>query len=264
MGELHRSLYAVIPARVLDDEELRANGKILYGEISSLCQSEGYCWASNAYLATRMKLSPKTIVALIKQLCDRGHLRREVELDAVTREVISRKLWICGPPGSSVPPPLKNEGRYPQIQGDPPLKNEEYNNKSLIIKTKETPYSPPGDKPQSQVKKKTTRQTTKTTADWKPERFDKFWTFYPIKKSRQPALKAWDKLQPSDELISIMAVSLQRMMTMDEQWQRGIGIPHPSSWLNQQRWTDVPNGKVETGDNQTGERMVIDDGVPEW
>lgn len=139
-----RSLYCVIPGRVMDDDTLRQSGKLLYGELSALAKSEGYCWASNAYLAQRMKLSPKTVEALLRQLRDRGHIQIEVERDPDTNEVLRRKIWIDGPPGSSVPPPLKNEGRSPQNRGDPPLKNEEENNINRELNINIPPKAPQG------------------------------------------------------------------------------------------------------------------------
>lgn len=139
-----RSLYCVIPGRVMDDDTLRQSGKLLYGELSALAKSEGYCWASNAYLAQRMKLSPKTVEALLRQLRDRGHIQIEVERDPDTNEVLRRKIWIYGPPGSSVPPPLKNEGRSPQNRGDPPLKNEEENNINRELNINIPPKAPQG------------------------------------------------------------------------------------------------------------------------
>ena len=80
-------------------------------------------------------------------------------------------------------------------------------------------------------------RTAKEEPDWKPERFAKFWAFYPRGEAKQAAIRAWDKLQPSDELIDTMAQALKRQVA-SESWQQGFGIPYASSWLNQQRWTD--------------------------
>lgn len=230
MSEPARSLYSVIPARVRDDHTLRPNAKLLYGELSALAQAEGYCWASNAYLAEQLGIAGKTVEGLLKQLKDRGHIHLEVERDEETNEVLRRRIWICGPPGSSVPPPLKNEGRSPQNQGEPPLKNED----RIIQENNIPPYSPPkGDKPAKQRR----RREPKAAPDWKPERFEGFWRLYPVKKSKQAAIRAWDLLCPDDKLIAVMGWALQRQMA-GEDWQRGFGIPYPATWLNNRRWED--------------------------
>ena len=87
------------------------------------------------------------------------------------------------------------------------------------------------------VKRKPRSRGPKKEPDWKPERFAKFWEYYPRGEAKQAAIRAWDKLQPSDELIDTMAQALKRQVA-SESWQQGIGIPYASTWLNQQRWTD--------------------------
>jgi hypothetical protein len=84
------------------------------------------------------------------------------------------------------------------------------------------------------------RSRYKQEPDWKPTRFDGLWTFYPVqgRKSRQAAIRAWDRLHPDDELIDKIAVALIALKESDE-WQRGIGIPYVSTFLNQHRWEDA-------------------------
>ena len=95
------------------------------------------------------------------------------------------------------------------------------------------PYNPPkgdgGD---------TRKRIAKSTPDWKPERFEGFWKYYPRGEARQAAVRAWDKLKPDDALIDTIARSLE-ILKATEEWQRGIGIPYASTFLNGRRWTDA-------------------------
>ncbi len=235
MGEPYRSLYSVIPARVRDDHTLRPNAKLLYGELSALAQAEGYCWAWNAHLAETLGIARRTVEDLLKQLRDRGHIAVEVERDPGSQEVLCRKIWICGPPGSAVPPPAKNGGRVPPKSGGPPPENGGENNINNNTR-EEPPYNPPeGDKPAGKRGKRS--REPKKAPDWKPERFVDFWAAYPCGRSKQAAIKAWDKLRPDDALLVVMARALKRQMASEE-WRRNIGIPYASTWLNNRRWED--------------------------
>ncbi len=73
--------------------------------------------------------------------------------------------------------------------------------------------------------------------DWKPERFEGFWRMYPVKKSKQAAIRAWDSLHPDDGLLAVMGRALQRQLA-SEDWRRGFGIPYPVTWINGRRWED--------------------------
>lgn len=92
----------------------------------------------------------------------------------------------------------------------------------------------------------------------KPDRFQRFWEFYPRSESKQAAIRAWDRLRPSDALIDEMAKALKRQMQTEE-WQRGIGIPYASTWLNNARWTDeLPaNQQLESHDEGYDPRGVF-------
>lgn len=81
------------------------------------------------------------------------------------------------------------------------------------------------------------RRAPKKAAAWKPERFAAFWQYYPRGEAKQAAIAAWDKLKPDDALIDAIARALKRQMASDE-WQRGVGIPYASTYINQRRWED--------------------------
>lgn len=145
--------YAVIPARVLYDEELRPNAKLLYGVISSLCNATGYCWAENRTLAEKFGLKPDTVSGLIGNLEKRGHVFVDVIRSPETNEVTGRRVWVdtyylsgefkppvlpdTPPRKISDTPPLEKSDTSPKNIGDYNVNNKYYNN---------TPISPKGKK----------------------------------------------------------------------------------------------------------------------
>lgn len=81
--------------------------------------------------------------------------------------------------------------------------------------------------------------------NWKPERFAAFWRYYPRGEKPRAAAAAWDKLRPDDALIDDIARALKRQMASEE-WQRGVGIPYASTYLNQRRWEDEKHEPAES------------------
>jgi hypothetical protein len=76
-----------------------------------------------------------------------------------------------------------------------------------------------------------------------PDSFDTFWTVYPRHQAKADARKAWQRLNPSPELVEriIAALTWQREQ---ESWQRDDGqyIPLPASWIRGERWEDERRG----------------------
>ncbi|WP_306354232.1 helix-turn-helix domain-containing protein [Flavobacterium sp. '19STA2R22 D10 B1'] len=75
---MKQSFYAIIPATVRYDKSLKANAKLLYGEITALCGKEGFCWAGNNYFAELYQVDIKTISRWISQLADAGYISVEL------------------------------------------------------------------------------------------------------------------------------------------------------------------------------------------
>ena len=74
--------------------------------------------------------------------------------------------------------------------------------------------------------------------------FNTFWKEYPRKVGKGAARKSFEKAMKKADLKTILdAVKAQRQ---SPQWTKDDGqfIPHPATWLNQERWAD----EVQTGD----------------
>ena len=231
------SYWAVIPACVRYDASLPPNAKLLYAEISALCDDTGYCFASNEYFASNFELGVKSIQRLLKTLCDHSYISVDVVRDPKTNEVLERRIFAGINPAGRIAPPS------PQKRGV-----EQYNSFNNI-----PPIVPQGDMRAHKRKRK--RKEPRERPDWKPDRFDGFWKFYPKdgRKDKQRAMDAWDKLSPDDDLIATIALALIKLKA-SESWKRGIGIPYVSTFLNGARWTDADelDAPSETSDSGSG------------
>ena len=89
-----RAYYAIIPANVRYDKDLTPTAKLLYGEISSLCNEKGYCWASNSYFAELYNVSIRTVRMWISQLSEKEYIFIKVFYRDGSKEVESRCISI--------------------------------------------------------------------------------------------------------------------------------------------------------------------------
>lgn len=84
--------YAVIPATILFNKELKPNEKLLYAVITALSNKEGYCYASNNYLGNLFNVIPHTISTWVSHLRNKGFLH----VDIITNEngeIIQRRIY---------------------------------------------------------------------------------------------------------------------------------------------------------------------------
>lgn len=225
--------WAVLPARVRYDEELPANAKLLYAEISAMSDATGFCWATNGYLAQLFGLEKDSIYRLLAKLAQKEYITVEVVRDE-RNTVTERRIWLREMGVVITPPPGKISGRGPgKISGTLPDKNPT----GTIREEQESipPYSPPKGGRRANVHR--------DAPEWEPDRFAKLWQWYPHDKrgNKQRAIRAWDNLHPTRELIDTMATALDNQSRTDE-WERGVGIPHLSTWLNSYGWEGWEEG----------------------
>lgn len=106
MEDQQKAYYAIIPAEVRYDKDLPPNAKLLYGEITALCNDKGYCWATNQYFADLYKVSKITVSRWISTLNRKGYISIDTLYREGTKELIGRHIYIVNTPIN------KNVNRY--------------------------------------------------------------------------------------------------------------------------------------------------------
>lgn len=108
--EVKPNYYSVIPADVRYDKNLKANEKLLYGEITALSNQKGYCWAENNYFAKLFEVSKATVSRWVSNLEKNGYVRTEL-IYGKDKQVTERRIYMADPllTKSSIPPIRNNQ-----------------------------------------------------------------------------------------------------------------------------------------------------------
>ena len=96
------NLFAIIPAKVRYDKNLRANEKLLYGELTALTNKYGYCFASNNYFAELYGVTPQAISRWINNLKKQGYITIEYTYKSGTKEIDKRLIRLVSTNGLEV------------------------------------------------------------------------------------------------------------------------------------------------------------------
>ena len=200
------SYFAILTADVRYDKTLKPLARLLYTEITALCNKEGYCWAGNQYFADLYEVDKNTVSGWIGQLKTRGYITVQLEYKEGTKQILHRYIRING------------EGIHKII--DTSLQKDGYPINEIIEVNK------------------TINNTFNNTVNNK-DYFSQFWDFYPRKAGKESARKAWEKLQPNEELMTLIANNIQERIDKGE-WRKDNKsyILHASTFLNQKRWED--------------------------
>ena len=86
--------YGIIPSNVRYDKRLTPNAKLLYAEITALCNDKGYCWANNKYFADLYEVSTTSISKWISSLIEFGYLTSTINYKKGTKEILNRYLRL--------------------------------------------------------------------------------------------------------------------------------------------------------------------------
>lgn len=131
MEEQQKSYYAIIPANVRYDKDLAPNAKLLYGEITALCNEKRYCWASNQYFAELYGVSVLSVKRWVNSLVNKGYVYRTLTYKPNSKEVDKRILSIDS--GIKIDTTSVQKCYDPSIKNDTSssIKNDTDNNTSI-------------------------------------------------------------------------------------------------------------------------------------
>jgi|TARA_R110000744_G_scaffold29511_2_gene70384 hypothetical protein len=154
----HPAYYAIIPAIVRYDPDLSSSEKLLYGEITALCNATGECFASNAYFSMLYKKDKVTISRWFSKLKDKGYIHVNYKYVPGSQAIESRIVHIKQVSSSMVMPASKNVSR------------------------------PTSENAKDNTIKKDNAQLL----------FDQWWNLYNKKVGKKKSIKVWNKLSPDN------------------------------------------------------------------
>ena len=154
---LHRGYYAIIPATIRYDKNITPNAKLLYAEITALCNEKGYCWASNAYFAELYGVSKTSISNWISSLQKNGYISVDMIYKENSKEIQNRYIRILNDPIKEILTGYSKNLQYPI--------KENFTDNNKIINNKKEYISKDNAIPKSKPIIETTTKKTKKAKD---------------------------------------------------------------------------------------------------
>lgn len=222
--------YAIIPAPVRYDNELRPNEKLLYGEITALCGVNGYCWSTNQYFADLYGVTIRVVREWISHLRDRGYVNLQLIYKEGTKEVQERRIYIvpignvrADPPEEIFPTSGK---KVPDPSGkkvpDPGEKKFLENNTRVNITSMNNNISSPSDD------------------GGQPDEFEELWKLYPRKEGKKQAYAAYKRAIKNGTKNEDIRKGIENYVEQIRIKGRPIEyIKQGSTYFRNEHWTDV-------------------------
>ena len=226
--------FAIIPADVRYDKDLRPNEKLLYGEITALSDKHGYCWATNRYFAELYEVTPKCVSKWINHLIEKGYLFSKIiyEEDGKT---VSQRIICVRPITLQEEPPIRQKEDTPIHQKeDTPIHQKE---DTLSIKSSNIIIQ---DNNNTRVNDKEINKESQLEND-----FEELWKLYPRKRGKDGAFKSYKKAikdGATNEEIKQGILNLIEDIRKNKTEEKFI--PYGSTFFSRKSWSDEM--KVDT------------------
>lgn len=218
--------YTNIPNDLIRDKRLRLQTRAVLILMLSLPPDWDFSIRGMAAVAG---VSKDTMGRIMGELQEYGYLRRKRQ-DRENGGRFGKACLILTDDPEALFDDEEGGGDHPCPTSPCPEKSPQQNKDK-----QNTPLPPKGEKC---VRKRTPSQEL---PDWMPDKFAAFWEYYRTharKENKQGAIRAWDKLKPDEALQAVMGKALA-IQVASNMWQRGVGIPYASTWLNGRRWEEV-------------------------
>lgn len=217
MGKVKDTSYFTVQGWMLNQLHLKGNQLQVFAIIHGFSHSEDNEYrGSLQYLCEFTGASRSTVIRSLSELQESGFIdKREVYENGVKFNRYKASVEMCvyfdTPRVKMTPPPCQND-TTPRVKMTPHNIEDNIGNKI---------------------------DNTRSASAALEERFSRFWSVYPKKKSKQSALRAWKKIKPSEELTQKIISAVQKQKQWPE-WQKDGGqyIPYPATWLNSGGWED--------------------------
>lgn len=205
--------YAVIPADVRYDKDLRANEKLLYGEITSLAKKTGECWASNKYFSELYGVKPNAIATWIRHLKNKGYIAVGYTYNG--KEIDKRIITIGGIQKDNTSYPKRYGGGIQKDNRGGIQKGEENNIKSI------------------------NNTSINNKRKYIKENFEMLWQMYPNKKGKKVAYEKFKKAVDKGVEIETIKKGIENYIAfIKAEHILPKFIRYGSTWFNQEGWED--------------------------
>tara|TARA_R100001480_G_scaffold89833_6_gene96626 strand:- start:947 stop:1849 length:903 start_codon:yes stop_codon:yes gene_type:complete len=210
--ENKKNYYAVIPAPVRYSKKLKANEKLMYGEITALTNDKGFCFASNEYFAMLYGVSKTSVSKWISNLENNKFIRIKMIYLQGTKQIKERRIYIN--------PLLKKSSIPIEEKLNTPIEEKLKDNILTNINNIYTNYTNNNNNTTKSKKRQYSEKTTKA--------FLYFAELFPLKyrpKSeiqKNKWLDCLDKIQRLDGYDLREVYNIAKQLRNDEFWQNNF------------------------------------------
>lgn len=226
------NFYAIIPADVRYDKSLTSNAKLLYGEITALCNQKGFCWASNLYFAQLYEVNERSIQRWINSLKDSGYIIVDYHTLTDTNFIDGRCISIV-------------ENRYDKnvasmtkmsSGGDKNVASKHDKNVTINNTSTNNTFN---NTLKENTKRKSVVENVSLGLEFDPlKKFESFWKTYPRKTAKKEAEKEFVKVCKTQDTYNDIMKALTTQIVMNKWTAKDKYCPHARTWLHQERWKD--------------------------